>query len=267
MIAQMLSYVFMQQALLAALLVGALCSTLAFFVVLNRLSFLGVGIAHTAMGGIAVGLVTGLNPFLCGSAFALITALGVGDLSRRGRLAEDTVIGILFPAGMAFGIALLSSRSGYYPEVFSLLFGNILAVQSSDLQLLGAAAVLVLLFVALFFKELLSISFDEEAARAGGIPVTPLYLGLLVAMALTIMVSVKLVGIVLASALLVIPAATGYRLSKNYRSMFLITLLTGTGGCVGGLVLAYFLNLPPGAVIVLFMAMLFLISLLYRRRA
>ena len=267
MIAHMFGYAFMQKALLAAVLVGALCSTVAFFVVLKRLSFLGVGIAHTAMGGIAVGLVTGLNPFFCGTVFALFTALAVGDVSRRGRLGEDAVIGIFFAAGMAFGIALLSSRKGYYPEVFSLLFGNILAVSGEDLRLLAAVMVLVLLFIGLFFRELLAISFDEEAARAGGLPVIPLYLGLLTTMALTIMVSVKLVGIVLASALLVIPAATGYRLSKNYRGMFLLSLLTGIGGSVGGLVLSYFFNLPPGAAIVLFMALLFVISMLYRRRA
>jgi zinc transport system permease protein len=167
---------------------------------------------------------------------------------------------------MAFGIALLSSFKGYYPEIFSLLFGNILSVSEAELRLLAVVMAIVLLFIGLFFKELLAISFDEEAALAGGLPVSPLYFGLLTAMALTVMVSVKLVGIVLASALLVIPAATGYRLSRNYRTMFLLSLLTGIGGSVGGLILSYFLDLPSGAAIVLFMALLFLISLLYRPR-
>jgi len=266
MIADMLSYGFMQRALLAAVMIGTLCSVVAFFVVLKRLSFLGVGIAHTAMGGIAIGLVTGLNPFWCGSAFAVAAALATGDISRRGRLHEDTVIGIFFAAGMAFGIALLSSFKGYYPEIFSLLFGNILSVSEAELRLLAVVMAIVLLFIGLFFKELLAISFDEEAALAGGLPVSPLYFGLLTAMALTVMVSVKLVGIVLASALLVIPAATGYRLSRNYRTMFLLSLLTGIGGSVGGLILSYLLDLPSGAAIVLFMALLFLISLLYRPR-
>lgn len=266
MISAMLGYGFMQRALLAAVLVGALCSTVAFFVVLRRLSFLGVGIAHTALGGISVGLVTGLNPFLCGSVFALLSALAIGDISRRGRYDEDTVIGIFFAAGMAFGIALLSSLKGYYPEIFSLLFGNILSVSTADLLILAAVMVAVLLFISLFFKELLAISFDEEAARAGGLPVAPLYFGLLAAMALTIMVSVKLVGIVLASALLVIPAATGYRLSRNYRAMFVLSLLTGIGGSAGGLVISYLFDLPSGAAIVLFMALLFGASMLYRPR-
>ncbi len=263
--AEMFAYSFMQRALLAAVLVGSLCSAVSFFVVLKRLSFLGVGISHTALGGIALGLVTGLNPFWCGSAFAVATALAIGYISRRGRLYEDTVIGIFFAAGMAFGIALLSNLKGYYPEIFSLLFGNILSVSEAELWLLAGAAALVLLFTGLFFKELLAISFDEETARAGGLPVDILYFGLLAAMALTVMVSVKLVGIVLVSALLVIPAATGYRFSKNYRAMFFLSLVTGLGGSAGGLVLSYFLNIPAGASIVLLMALLFLISLIRRR--
>ncbi len=266
MIAEMFAYEFMQRALLAAVLVGILCSVVSFFVVLKRLSFLGVGIAHTAMGGIATGLVTGFNPFFCGCAFAVITALAVGDISKRGKFDEDTVIGIFFATGMAFGIALLSKLKGYYPELFSLLFGNILSVSTADLLVLVAVMSAVLLFVALFFRELLAISFDEEAAQAGGIPVTPLYFGLLTAMALTIMVSVKLVGIVLASALLVIPAATGYRLSRNYRAMLALSLLTGVGGSVGGLAISYYLDLPSGAAIVLFMALLFSAAMVYSRK-
>lgn len=262
MIAVMFSYGFMQKALLAAVMVGMLCSVVAFFVVLKRLSFLGVGIAHTAMGGIAIGLVAGLDPFLCGSAFAVITALAIGKISRQGQLGEDTVIGIFFAAGMAFGIALLSSLKGYYPEIFSLLFGNILSVSQADLLILAVVIFTVLLFIGLFFKELLAVSFDEEAARASGLPVSPLYFGLLAAMALTIMVSVKLVGIVLSSALLVIPAATGYRLGRNYRTMFCLSVLTGVGGSTGGLIISYYLDLPSGAAIVLFMALLFALSLL-----
>ena len=117
--AEMFSYAFMRHALLAAVLTGALCSAVAFFVVLKRLSFLGVGISHTALAGIALGLVTGLDPFWCGSAFAVATALATGHISRRGQLYEDTVIGIFFAAGMALGVAMLSSLKGYYPEIFS----------------------------------------------------------------------------------------------------------------------------------------------------
>lgn len=264
MLQEMLAYSFMQRALLAAVLVGALCSTVSFFVVLRRLAFLGVGLSHAAMGGIAIGLAAGINPTLTGIIFAVGTALVTGYVSRAGRMGEDTVIGILYASGMALGIAVISTFKGYYPELFSLLFGNILAVSSRDLAVLGAALLAVFLFLALFFKELLALCFDEEMALAGGVPVTLLYLGLLAAMGVTVMVSVRLVGIVLASALMVIPGATGYRLSKNFRGMLAWSLAAGLAGSIGGLVLSFYYPVPPGATIVLVMTVFFLVTLAYR---
>jgi zinc transport system permease protein len=247
----------MQRALLAAVLVGLLCSTLSFFVVLKRLSFLGAGISHTALGGIAIGLVTGIDPVLTGTIFAVGTAMSTGYISRVGKVGEDTVIGIFYATGMALGIALISSFKGYYPELFSLLFGNILSVSFSDLGLMAVALVVVLLFVTLFFKELLAICFDEEMATAGGLPVGSLYMGLLAAMGLTVMVSIQLVGVVLVAALIVIPGATAYRLSKNYRVMLGLSLFFGLSGSIGGLFISYYYPVPPGAAIVLMLAFMF----------
>lgn len=255
------SYLFMQRALVACVLVGTLCSTLSFFVVLKRLSFLGVGISHAALGGIALGVVTGVDPVLTGSAFAVTTAVTTGLISKRGRFSEDTVIGILYTAGMALGIALISAARGYYPELFSLLFGNILAVTARELRLLAAVSAVILIYVFLFFKELLALCFDEEMARASGLPVTSLYLGLLVAIALAVICSAQLVGTVLVSALLVIPAATGYRLSRHFRAMLAIAILVGNLGSIGGLILSFYYNIPSGASIVLVMTALFALSL------
>lgn len=254
---EILAYGFMQRALLAALLVGTLCSVISFFVILKRLSFLGAGISHTALGGIAIGLVTGLDPVLTGSIFALGTAMSTGHISRLGKISEDTVIGIFYASGMALGIALISSFKGYYPELFSLLFGNILAVSARDLQVLALVLVVVMVFVIVFFKELLAICFDEEMAIAGGLPVGPLYMGLLATIGLTIMVSIQLVGVVLVAALLVIPGAAAYRLSNNYRSMLLYALIIGLSGSFGGLFVSYYYPVPPGAAIVLIMAAIF----------
>lgn len=254
------SFIFMQRALIASVIIGALCSTVSLLVVLKRLSFLSVGLSHSALGGIAIGLVSGVNPMLTGILFAITVALAAGLASYRRKIAEDTAIGIMFSAGMGLGILLISLARGYYPELFSLLFGNILAVTSADLYLLGAVTTVVLLFIGFFMKKLLAICFDEEMAFIGGIPVMPLYLSMLVVMAVTIMVSVKIAGVVLASALLVIPAATGYRLSNNYRGMLVTSLVTGLIGCIGGLVLSYFWDIPSGATIVLVMTALFLLS-------
>ncbi len=262
---EMFSFTFMQHALLAAIMIGLLCSFVSFFVVMKRLSFLGVGVSHSALGGIAIGLVSGVSPVLTGSIFAVAVAVITGQISRSTRINEDTIIGIFFSSGMALGIGIISYARGYYPELFSLLFGNILAVSRQDLAILAVAMVVVLAFLLIFFRELLAICFDEEAAVAGGLPVTPLYLALMAAVGVTIMVSVQVVGIVLAAALLVIPAATGYRLSRHYRSLLFIAVVVGMMGCLGGLVISYYLNVPSGASIVLTMTVLFGLSWLYKR--
>ncbi len=261
---EMLAYSFMQRALLAAVLVGLLCSTISFFVVLKRLSFLGAGISHTALGGIAIGLVSGVNPVLTGSIFAVLTAMTTGYISKVGKVSEDTVIGIFYAFGMALGIALISTFKGYYPELFSLLFGNILAVSKQDILIMGIVMGVILTFLLLFFKELLSICFDEEMAMAGGLPVNVLYMGLLAAIGLTVMISVQLVGVVLVAALIVIPGATGHRLCTNYRGMLAVSLTTGLLGSTGGLIFSYYYPIPPGAAIVLIMTALFFISLVLR---
>ena len=132
---EMFSFIFMQRALIASVMIGILCSGVSVFVVLKRLSFLSVGLSHSALGGIAIGLITGINPMLTGIIFAVIVALGTGIISRRRKISEDTAVGILFSVGMALGIILISMVKGYYPELFSLLFGNILAVTVTDLYL------------------------------------------------------------------------------------------------------------------------------------
>ena len=260
-LSEILSYSFMQRALMAALMVGLLCSTVSFFVVLKRLSFLGAGISHTSLGGIALGLVTGVDPVLTGSLFAVGTAMSTGYISRAGKINEDTVIGIFYAAGMALGIALISGFKGYYPELFGLLFGNILSVSGRDLIYMAVALVLIMAYMAIFFRELLAICFDEEMAIAGGLPVGPLYMGLLAAMGFTVMVSIQLVGVVLVAALIVIPGATAYRLSSNYRSMLLLSVFFGLAGCLGGLFLSYFYPVPPGAAIVLILAAFFALAM------
>lgn len=255
-----LSYAFMQRALLAVVMAGLLCSTLSFFVVLNRLSFMGAGISHAILGGLAIGFLLNINPLYSAGVFAVLIALAVGHFTRNGRMEADTVIGIFFPTGMALGVFLISLKEGYHPELFSLLFGNVLAVAPQDLWFLGILMLVVLLFVLVFFKELLVISFDEELALANGLPVTLLYMGLLVSMALTVVVSVRVLGVVLAAALLVIPAATGHLLCRDYHFMLYTSLAVGLGSGFLGLGFSYNFDVPSGAAIVLCAALVFFLS-------
>lgn len=263
---ELLSYGFMQRALVAALLVGALCSAVAFFVVLKRLSFVGVGVSHSALGGVALGVLTGLNPVLTGGLFATFVAWLIGWISRKGELNEDTVIGTFFSASMALGVVLLGFSRGYTTDLVSYLFGNILAVTVGDLILLGVVCAVVIVFISVYFKELLTAAFDEEMARADGLPVTFLYFALLTCIALTVVVTVKAVGVVLSSALLVMPAAIGFELSKDFRRMLAISVCSGVAGSVGGLALSFYVDAPSGATIVLCETAIFLGAFLFSPR-
>jgi len=263
---EMWSFAFMQRALLAGLLVGILCALVGFFVVLQRMSFVGVGVSHSAFGGIALGLWLGLPLNYAAMFFAIILAWAIGYTSRHGEIHEDTTIGIFFSAAMALGVLIVSVFTESYVDLFSFLFGNILAVGIGDLRLLAVVSAVIILLFLVFFQELLFSSFDGEVAAAQGIPTTWLYYGFLTVLAVTVVVSVKVVGVVLASAMLVLPAATGYQLSKNYRGMIGCSLLTGPLSTVGGLMLSYQYDLPSGATIVLVATAIFILALIISPR-
>jgi zinc transport system permease protein len=263
--AEVLSYGFMQRALIAGVLVGLLCGVLGFFVVLKRLSFIGVGISHSAFGGIAIGILIGVEPLAAAAVFATLVAWAIAWLSRKGRLHEDTAIGILFSSAMALGVALISLSTTYQVDLFGYLFGNILAVSPQDLGMLAALAVVVLCAVVLTFKELLFLAFDEEVARASGLPVTALYLLLLSCLALAVVAAIRVVGIVLVEALLVIPAAIGYQLARGYRGMLAVSVSTAVLSAIIGLFVSYFFNVAAGATIVLVLTLLFVLALAVAR--
>ncbi len=256
---EILAYGFMQKALAAGILVSITCSVISFFVLVNRLSFIGVGISHAAFGGVAIGIFFGIEPTLSAVIFSVLTAWMIGIVSRRGRLHEDTTIGIFYAAAMALGIVIIGLSRGYTVDLFGYLFGNILAVTSTDLWIVVALSLFVLGTVFYFFKELLYISFDEESAQVNGVPVAFLYYYLLTLMAVTIVISMKVVGIILVSALLVIPAAAAYEVSSHYRSVLVLSVLIGLVSALGGLLISYRFNTASGATIVLVAAAVFLL--------
>lgn len=256
-----LSYEFLQRALLAGVFAALLGGVLGFFVVLKRLAFIGVGISHSALGGIALGILLGIEPLLAAAGFGIVVAWAIGWLSRTGRLHEDTAIGILFSSAMALGVALMSLSRGYQADLFGYLFGNILAVSSADLWLLGTITFVVLATIALLFKEFLFLSFDEEVARASGLPVTGLYFLLLTCLALAVVAAIRVVGLILVEALLVIPAAIGYQLARGYRGMMAISVGSAVAGVTVGLVLSYRFDMAAGAAIVLVLAAGFFLAL------
>ena len=262
----MLEYAFMQRALAAAALVGLVCGVLGFFVVLRRLAFIGVGISHSALGGVALGLVLGISPLLTGGAFALAVALGIALAGQRTGLGRDTVIGVFFSGSMALGVVLASLEHGAQQELFGYLFGNVLAVTTGELLALAGGGALVVAALLALLRPQLFLAFDEEIARAYGQRVQLLDMALLALLAATIVIGVRLVGVLLIEALLVVPAATAALLARDYRRQLALSTLLSVASALGGLALAWQLDVAPGGMVALTAVGLFFASWVLRRR-
>ncbi|HEV7179849.1 MAG TPA: metal ABC transporter permease [Candidatus Baltobacteraceae bacterium] len=250
-------YEFMQRAFVAALAVGLLCSTIGTYVVLRKLSFIGDGIAHASFAGIVIAYLRGVDFYVGATAVAVITALGIGFVHRRGRISLDSTIGVLFTGAFALGVFLMSQQKNYAVDLQSFLFGDILAVGTGDLILILALCVAVALTILVLFRALLYTSFDPVVAEASGMRAGVVEYVLLVAIALTIIVALQAVGIVLVAALLVTPAAAAYQLTSRFAPMMWLSALLGAVSTVGGLYLSYYLRSSSGATIVLLATVLF----------
>jgi ABC-type Mn2+/Zn2+ transport system permease subunit len=265
MMSEWLSPGFMQNALLGGLLVSLICGLLSVFIVLRRMAFVGAGISHSAFGGVALGFLLQVDPFWTGLIFSMLVAFLIEGVQSRGRIEEDTAIGIFFAAAMALGVLFLHFSQTYNVDIFGVLFGNILAIGPTQLMQVAVVAIIVLLFILIFFKELVFMSFDEEMAWVCGTPVKTLRYLLLAVLAMVIIVSIYLVGIVLVSALLVIPAAVARNLTQHIRSMILISTSVAVGSTLAGLAISYRIDLPSGATIVILLALLFFMGTIWGR--
>ena len=257
-------FAFMQRALLGGVLVGVICALVGTYVVLRGLAFVGDALAHAAFPGVVIAYLLKGNIYLGAAIFALATALGIGLVSRRARISYDTTIGILFAGAFALGVLLMSTIRGYTVDLFSFLFGNILGISGRDLLFVGLLGAVVVLTVALFYKELLLLSFDPIVAEAMGYPVQALNYLLLALIALTIVISIQAVGIILVVALLVTPSATAYLLTERLFRMMLLGILLAILAAVSGLYISYYLNVASGAAIVLVSTCLFFVVLASR---
>ncbi|GAB4418259.1 MAG: metal ABC transporter permease [Anaerolineae bacterium] len=245
-----LQYAFMRSGLLAALLVGLTCASLGVYVVLRHMAFIGDALAHTVLPGLVVAYLNRWNLFGGAVVAGVLTALGIGWLSRRQEVREDTAIGILFTGMFALGILLISTVRSFR-DLSHILFGDILGVTATDLGLIAGVAVLVLLILALFHKELELTSFDPTYAQVIGLRADTIRYGLLVLLALTVVVGIQAVGVVLTNALLITPAATASLLTNRLpRMMMIATGVAMISGLVG-LYASYYFSVSSGAAIVL----------------
>lgn len=259
---ELLSYGFMQRAIVSSIIIGILCSVVGVYVVLRGLSFMGAGTSHTAFAGVALAYLIGINPLITAILFSLAATWTIYFLEKRGGMKLDVSIGIFYALTMALAVLFIGLMKAYNAELYGYLFGSILSVTGSDLLaiiILGAAVILV---IFLFYKEFHFIVFDPEMAEASGIPARLLLFILLNIIALTIVVSLKAVGALLVFALIIIPASAAYQIAKTMNGMIIYSIAIGVISSLGGLFISFWFDLPSGATIVLLAAALFFLAVL-----
>ena len=256
---ELFSYAFMQRAFLAGLGVSVTCAILGVFLVLRRDAMIGHGLAHVTFGGVALGMVLNMAPMPVALGVAILSALGILKLKERAELYGDTAIGIISSLGMALGIFLVSLAGGFNLDLFGYLFGNVLAIDPGEVWVAFLLALAVLATVAFFYQELLFLTFDSESARASGVRVGRLDSLMAVLTAVTVVVGMKVVGILLISALLVIPAAAALQVARNFKGAMALSAALAVVSAAVGLIAAFFLDWPPSGTIVLVSGVLFVI--------
>jgi len=256
-----LQFEFMRNALIAGLLASVICGIMGTLVVVNRIVFLSGGIAHAAYGGIGLAFYFGW-PYLIGTmGFSLFAAIVMAAVSMKAKYRADTIIGVIWALGMAFGIILIDLTPGYHVDLMSYLFGSILTVPKTDLVIMMGMGGVITALVIVYYKDLLALSYDEEFARIRGVPVKGLYFTMIGILAVTIVLVIQVVGLILVIALLTIPPFIVEQHAKSLVQMMVGSSLLGAVFTVCGLWLSYRYNLTSGAAIILVSGIAFLISL------
>jgi len=255
---------FLQKAIIAGALVGFLSSYYGVFVVQRGMGFLGSGLAHAAFGGVAISIFFNQEPLIIAIPFTILVAIGITYVKEKSNLAEDTTIGIFFSISMALGIIFISLKRNYSSDAFNYLFGSILAVNNNDIIITTALSLISILLFP-FWKRWAYSSFDRELAYTDKIKVMIDDYLLNIMVAITIVVSIKVVGIVLIAAFLVIPAASARLVAKTFSKMTLVSISLGITSAFVGLFLSYYLDIPSGATIILLQALIFFFFMFIRK--
>jgi zinc transport system permease protein len=263
--AELLSYGFMRNALMAGVLVSLASGIIGTLVVLKRMVFISGGVAHTAYGGVGLAFYLGVNPILGAIAFSLGASFIMGYVQRKTRQRQDTLIGVMWAIGMAVGIVFADLTPGYKADLMSYLFGSILAVTNFDLMLMLVVDLLVVVFVVLFYKELQATAFDETFARVRNLPVDILYVVLIAMIGLAVVMLMRVVGLIMIIALLTVPAAIGAMYLKNMKHIMWLATGLSLVFTTGGLLISYTYNLSSGATIILVSGGAYLLALAMHR--
>lgn len=262
MVFDLIQYGFMQRALISAIAISVICSIVGLFLVLKRHSLFGDALAHVAFGGISLGLFIGVYPLWTAYIVAILSAVGVNKLRESTKIPPDSSIAVLLTSGLAIGVILISISGGFTLNLFSLLFGNILLVSNDDLIMILITAAIVIPVIYILYKKLVLIIFDENQAKVSGLNVTWINTLFIILASITIIASIRLVGVLLISSLIVIPNITALMLGKGFKKTMFISCAMSVFSVVFGIVISYYLNLVPSGTIVLTMVSMFLITII-----
>lgn len=257
---ELFSYRFFTNAIAAAILASVSCGIIGSYIVAKRIVFISGGITHASFGGIGIGYFFGFNPIIGAMVFGVLSALGIEFMSKRTDVREDSVIAILWSLGMAVGIIFVFLTPGYSANLMSFLFGNILTVSTLNLQLLLLLCVAIIIIFVTLFKTILFVAFDEQYARAVRLPVEAINYLLITLVALTIVLNIRVAGIILVLSLLTIPQTIASVFSKNFKIIIFLSIIIGIIGSIGGLIASYFFDIPSGASIIFLLIILFILA-------
>lgn len=253
-------YKFISNALIAAVLSSVICGILGSYIVSKRMVFISGGITHASFGGIGAAFYFGLNPFVGAAVFALLSALGIEWISKKGNVRSDSSIGILWSLGMAIGIIFVYITPGFTPNLMSYLFGSILTVSTSELVFMGLLATIVVLFFTLFYHPILFIAFDENFAKSQNAPVKLINYMLIVIIALGIVINIRVGGIILVMSMLTLPQNTANLFSNNFKQIIYYSILISFVGTIAGLAGSFWLGIPSGASIIFTLTLIFFVA-------
>ena len=254
----LLSYTFFQNALLGSLFASIACGIIGSYIVVRRLVFISGGITHASLGGIGMGFYFGWNPILSAMIFSILSAFGIEWLSSRQGVREDSAIGSFWSLGMAVGIIFIYLKPGFAPNLSDYLFGNILTITISDILYLAALSLVLIVVFVLFGRQILFAAFDSDFAKTRNLPVNLIKYTMMMGIAITIVLSIRLVGIVLLMSILTVPQMTANLFTSNFVKMILLSIVIGFFGCVVGLFLSAILDVPSGVFIIFTQIVVFL---------
>jgi zinc transport system permease protein len=262
---EFLQYGFMHRAFAAGVVTALICPAIGVFLIPRRLSLIADTLAHVALAGVALGLVVGISPVVGALVVVLAGAVGMERLRSRGALQGDAALAVFLSGGFALAVVLISLARGFNADLFAVLFGSIVTVSPTDVWLILALGAVVGATIGTFYRQLLAITLDEDLARTSGVPVAGLNLLLAVLTALTTVVAMRMVGVLLVSAMIVIPALTGFGLGRSFRQATAIAIAMALVSMTVGLIAAYYLRLAAGGAVVLTALLMFALASLIRR--